>query len=80
MSGTDSTVSKRRKRRRTITTEIRRLQKTEALLRCMQVAACEETEVDWDDALRVICNRVAKSLRGLDRLEVAMSMEEDHDA
>jgi hypothetical protein len=53
-----------------INTEIRRLQRTAALLNCMQVAAAEDTDVDMADALDVICRLIDESLQGLDRLEL----------
>lgn len=52
--------------------EIRRLQRTVALLRCMQIAAAEKANVDWDDALQVICALMEQSLTGLDRLELTI--------
>jgi hypothetical protein len=52
--------------------EIRRLQKIEALLICIHHAANEEIEVDVSDALAVACERIAESLEGLDRLELAL--------
>lgn len=55
-----------------INAEIRRLQRTAALLGCIQIAAAEGAKLDMADALKVVCDRVELSLQGLDRLEVAM--------
>ncbi len=54
-----------------ISTEIRRLQKTHALLIAIQFAANHEAEFDVSDALAAILVLVEESLAGLDRLEVA---------
>lgn len=53
----------------TINDEIRRLQRTMAVLVCIQAAAAEDTEADLSDALAVVVALVDESLRGLDRLE-----------
>jgi glutamine synthetase adenylyltransferase len=49
--------------------EIRRLQKTHALLIAVQFAANHEVEFDVSDALAVIVVLVTQSIAGLDRLE-----------
>jgi hypothetical protein len=61
-----------------INEEIRQLQRTAALVRCMQVAAAEETKVDLGDALDVICDRVDESLRKLDVLDSLKSSRADN--
>ena len=53
-----------------INDEIRRLQKTQALLICVQYAANDEVDFDVADALAVIVKLIDKSLAGLDRLEL----------
>lgn len=53
----------------TINDELRRLQRTMAVLVCLQAAAEEGTEADMGDALAVVVALVAESLRGLDQLE-----------
>lgn len=53
----------------TINDELRRLQRTMAVLVCLQAAAEEGTEADMGDALAVVVALVAESLAGLDRLE-----------
>jgi len=60
---------KRRKPRPDIADEIRRLQKTQALLIAVHHAANEEVEFDVSDAIAVIVALVEDSLRGLDQLE-----------
>lgn len=62
----------------TINDEIRRLQRTMAVLVCLQAAADEGTEADMGDALAIVVGLVAESLRGLDRLEVATDEETTH--
>jgi hypothetical protein len=52
-----------------ISAEIRRLQKTQALLIAVQFAVNHEAEFDVSDALAVIVVLVTESLAGLDRLE-----------
>jgi hypothetical protein len=59
----------------TINDEIRRLQRTMAVLVCIQAAAAEDTEADLGDALAVIVALVGDSLRGLDRLEASGDRE-----
>ena len=59
----------------TINAEIRRLQRTMALLVCIQTAAAEDTEADLGDALAVIVALVEDSLQGLDRLEASGDRE-----
>jgi hypothetical protein len=54
-----------------IADEIRRLQKTQAVLIAVQFAANHEAEFDVSDALAVIVTLVDNSLAGLDRLEAA---------
>lgn len=58
-----------------LNTEIRRLQRTLAVLVCMQVAAAEGTDADLGDALSVVVALVEESLAGLDRLEVTNGRE-----
>jgi hypothetical protein len=55
--------------------EIRRLQKTQALLIAIQYAANHECEFDVSDALAVIVELNEESLIGLDRLEVTCGRE-----
>jgi hypothetical protein len=52
-----------------INTEIRRLQRTLAVLVCIQAAAAEGTDADLGDALTVVVALVSESLAALDRLE-----------
>ena len=59
----------------TINDEIRRLQRTMAVLVCIQAAAAEDTEADLGDALAVIVALVGDSLQGLDRLEASSGRE-----
>ena len=59
----------------TINDEIRRLQRTMALLVCIQAAAAEDTEADLGDALAVVVALVGDSLQGLDRLEASSDRE-----
>lgn len=54
-----------------INDEIRRLQRTLAVLICLQAAAEEGTEADLADALTVVVALVSESLAGLDRLEAS---------
>lgn len=54
-----------------IADEIRRLQKTQALLIAVQFAANYEAEFDVSDALAVIVALIDDSLASLDRLEAA---------
>ena len=58
-----------------INDEIRRLQRTMAVLVCIQAAAAEDTEADLGDALAVVVALVDESLRGLDRLEASSDRE-----
>lgn len=51
--------------------ELRRLQKTHALLVAVQFAANHDAEFDVSDALAVIVALIDDSLAGLDRLEVS---------
>jgi hypothetical protein len=55
----------------TINDEIRRLQKTQALLICVQYAADDEVDFDVADALAVIVTLIDESIDGLDHLEMA---------
>lgn len=55
----------------TINDEIRQLQKTQALLICIQYAADDEVDFDVADALAVVVTLIDKSIDGLDRLAVA---------
>jgi len=57
---------------RTINDEIRRLQKTQALLICIQYAAEDEVDFDVADALAVIVKLIDKSIAGIDRLAVSL--------
>lgn len=50
--------------------EIRRLQKTQALLICIQYAADDEVDFDVGDALAVVVKLIDESIDGLDRLEL----------
>ena len=59
----------------TINDEIRRLQRTMAVLVCIQAAAAEDTEADLGDALAVVVALVGDSLQGLDRLEASSDRE-----
>jgi hypothetical protein len=59
----------------TVNDEIRRLQRTMAVLVCIQAAAAEDTEADLGDALAVIVALVGDSLQGLDRLEASSDRE-----
>lgn len=59
----------------TINDEIRRLQRTMALLVCIKAAAAEDTKADLGDALAVVVALVDESLRGLDRLEMSSCRE-----
>lgn len=52
--------------------EIRRLQKTQALLICIQYAADDEIDFDVADALAVIVTLIDQSITGLDRLAVSL--------
>lgn len=54
----------------TINDEIRQLQKTHALLICIQYAADDEVDFDVADALAVVVTLIDESLAGLDRLEL----------
>ena len=54
--------------RRNLNDEIRRLQKTQALLICIQYAANDEVEFDVADALAVIVTLVDESIVNLDQL------------
>jgi hypothetical protein len=56
---------------RSINDEIRQLQKTQALLICIQYAADDEIDFDVADALSVIVTLIDQSIDGLDRLELA---------
>ena len=58
-------------RTHTINDEIRRLQRTMAVLVCIQAAAADDTEADLGDALAVIVGLVEDSLQGLDRFEAS---------
>ena len=58
-----------------INDEIRRLQRTMAVLVCIQAAAAEDTEADLGDALAVVVALVGDSLQGLDRLEASSDRE-----
>lgn len=62
-------MSRRTRQQPTVNDELRRLQRTMAVLVCMQAAADEGTEADMGDALAVVVALVAESLQGLDRLE-----------
>lgn len=53
---------------RRLNDEIRRLQKTQALLICVQYAADDEVDFDVADALAVIVTLIDDSIDGLDRL------------
>jgi hypothetical protein len=55
----------------TINDEIRRLQKTQALLICVQYAADDEVDFDVGDALAVVVTLIDDSITGLDRLAVS---------
>jgi hypothetical protein len=57
---------------RSINDEIRRLQKTQALLICIQYAADDEVDFDVADALAVIVTLIDESITGLDRLAVSL--------
>jgi hypothetical protein len=59
----------------TINDEIRRLQRTMAVLVCIQAAAADDTEADLGDALAVVVALVGDSLQGLDRLEASSDRE-----
>lgn len=61
-----------------IADEIRRLQKTYALLVAVQDAANHDVEFDVSDALAVIVRLVDESLAGLDRLEASNDKEVIH--
>jgi hypothetical protein len=65
MSGSNGKV------RPNINTEIRRLQRTVAVLICLQAAAEEGTDADMGDALAVVVALVNEWLAALDRLEGA---------
>jgi hypothetical protein len=52
--------------------EIRRLQKTQALLICIQYAADDEVDFDVADALAVVVTLIDDSITGLDRLAVSL--------
>ena len=56
---------------REVANELRRLQKTHALLIAVQFAANHDAEFDVSDALAVIVALIDESLAGLDRLEVS---------
>jgi hypothetical protein len=80
MSGTRATHLHKRhgcatpRRRQGLTTlndELRRLQRTMAILIACQAAAEEGAKFDMADALTVIVALIAESLAGLDGLEVA---------
>ena len=59
--------------------EIRRLQKTHALLIAVQFAANHDAEdLDVSDAIAAIIVLVEESLAGLDRLETAAGKEARH--
>lgn len=58
--------------RRSVIDEIRRLQKTQALLICVQYAADEDVDFDVADALAVIVELIDESITGLDRLAVSL--------
>lgn len=60
---------------RDISDEIRRLQKTYALLIAVQDASNHNVEFDVSDALAVIVALVEDSLQGLDRLEASSDGE-----
>jgi hypothetical protein len=60
---------------RTINAEIRRLQKINALLICVQYAANDEVEFGVADALAVIVTLIDESLTGLDRLELQLAKD-----
>jgi hypothetical protein len=55
---------------RSINDEIRRLQKTHALLICIQCAADDEVDFNIADALAVVVKLIDKSIAGLDRLQL----------
>jgi len=61
----------RRKPGTTLNDEIRRLQRTMAVLVCLQAAAEEDTDADMGDALAVLVELLDESLTGLDRLELS---------
>jgi hypothetical protein len=63
-------MSRRRKPPTSLAEEIRRLQKTQALLITIQHAANYDVDFSVYDALTVILALVEESLVGLDRLEV----------
>jgi hypothetical protein len=52
--------------------EIRRLQKTQALLICVQYAEDDDVDFDVADALAVIVTLIDESITGLDRLAVSL--------
>ena len=58
-------------RERDVANEIRRLQKTQAVLIAVQFAANHDAEFDVSDALAVIVALIDDSLAGLDRLEAS---------
>lgn len=58
-----------------INDEIRRLQKTQALLICIKCAADEGVEFDVADALAIIVAMIEESLAALDRLETVVRKE-----
>lgn len=60
----------------TINDELRRLQRTMALLVCVQAAAAEGTDADLGDALAIVVALVAESLAGLDRLEASSEVRD----
>jgi hypothetical protein len=64
-------AAKRTKPAPDINFEIRRLQKTQALLIAIQHCANYDVEFEISDALAVVVAMVEETLAGLDRLEAA---------
>lgn len=71
MSARKAKPTAKRARKPDINAELRRLQKTMAVLICLQAAAEEGTEADMADALAVVVALVRESLASLDRLEAS---------
>jgi hypothetical protein len=78
MSAKRAKPAPKRARKPDINDELRRLQKTMAVLICLQAAAAEDTEADMGDALLVVIGLVAESLAGLDKLETSIGTEVRH--
>ena len=64
-------MSRRKVKPVTLSGEMRRLQKTQALLIAIQHAAREGVEFDAADAIAVVVDLVEETLAGLDRVEVS---------